>query len=203
MAGQDWIVTPTGDCHPLESVPYATSGQQPYRLYRFLTDLEDILSTWSDDAERLRRICPILRRLLDQSPWLHSTFLPPDPKLGWSVMMLYDEPDFPLTLQTVVWDPGSLSPIHNHGTWGVVAILSGQERNTFWRRTPTPDQADAITQAGEQRLVPGDILALLPEAIHQVRVEGDQPTLSVNLYGQTDFSRRWQFDPDHSTAQLF
>jgi predicted metal-dependent enzyme (double-stranded beta helix superfamily) len=64
------------------------------------------------------------------------------------IAILYDEPDFPLTVQTVSWLPGQVSPIHNHATWGVVALISGTEKNTLWRRT-NPDGAiekvDALT----------------------------------------------------------
>ncbi|WP_367142217.1 hypothetical protein [Moorena sp. SIO1F2] len=54
---------------------------------------------------------------------------------------------------SVVLSPGAVlvvgvSPIHNHGTWGVVAVISGQEKNTFWRRTDDPDFCDRIEQVG-------------------------------------------------------
>jgi predicted metal-dependent enzyme (double-stranded beta helix superfamily) len=60
----------------------------PYRLYRFLTDLEDILEEVEDDQKRLHLICSLVRRLLNSSEWLQFNFLPPDPVTGWSVLML-------------------------------------------------------------------------------------------------------------------
>ena len=36
----------------------------------------------------------------------------------------------------VTWLPGHTSTIHNHGTWGIVALVGGQERNRLWRRVP-------------------------------------------------------------------
>jgi hypothetical protein len=41
---------------------------------------------------------------------------------------LYQEDNFPITIQMVAWLPGNISPIHNHGTWGLVAVVSGQEK---------------------------------------------------------------------------
>lgn len=136
MAGRDWFVSNEGDCLGMKSVEPDEALDRPYRLYRFLTDLEDILERVEDDQIRLNLIRPLVRRLLNSSEWLQLNFLPPDPTTGWSVLMLYHEPDFPITIQTVVWTPGSVSPIHNHATWGIVALLSGQEKTRFGSDRP-------------------------------------------------------------------
>jgi predicted metal-dependent enzyme (double-stranded beta helix superfamily) len=36
------------------------------------------------------------------------------------------------TVQTVAWLPGTVSPILHHAIWGVVALISGEEKNTLW-----------------------------------------------------------------------
>ena len=69
------------------------------RLYRFLTEVEDVLHAEADDQLRLDQIRPLVRHLLNHSAWLQYEFKPPNPKTGWSVNMLYDEPGFPLTVQ--------------------------------------------------------------------------------------------------------
>ncbi|MCY7331296.1 MAG: hypothetical protein LH649_01265 [Pseudanabaena sp. CAN_BIN31] len=126
MTNQDWLVTNESQCIPLTVVSQdlqEDSCTQPYRLYRFLTDVEDILWQKTDDRLRLAKICPLVRRLLNSSEWILTSFGLPDRETGWSVQMLYDEPDFALTVQTVAWSPQSISPIHNHATWGIVAII--------------------------------------------------------------------------------
>lgn len=203
MAEQDWLVTNEGHCLEIASSPQEGELARPYRLYRFLTDLEDILEQVADDQQRLHLICPLVRRLLNSSEWLHTNFSPPDPETGWSVVMLYDEPDFPLTVQTVVWSPGSVSPIHNHAAWGIVALINGQEKNTFWRRSPTPQQPDRVQPVGDHLLTPGDILCLMPDAVHQIEVVGDEPTVSFNLYGKTDYHRRFEFNLEQGMAHIF
>jgi predicted metal-dependent enzyme (double-stranded beta helix superfamily) len=203
MTSQDWIVTDEGQCLELEVTSQDENLSRPYRLYRFLTDLEDILERVSDNRTRLSLICPLVRRLLNRSEWLQLNFLPPDPTTGWSVLTLYDEPDFLITIQTVVWAPGSISPIHNHATWGLVAMLNGQEQNTFWQRAATPEIPDQISLVGDHIFSAGDILCLMPDAIHQVKALGDEPTISFNLYGETDYSQRFEFDPERNTALIF
>lgn len=203
MTDRDFWVGEDGQCIAWEVSPQEAELTQPYRLYRFLTDLEDILEQEQDDQRRLALICPLVRRLLNSSTWLLDNYLPPDPDTGWSVLMLYDEPDYPITVQTVVWTPGSVSPIHNHAAWGIVALLSGEEKNTFWQRSMTADRSDRIEQVGDRILSPGDILCLMPETIHHVEAVSDVPTISFNLYGKTNYSQRFQFDPLQGTAHIF
>jgi predicted metal-dependent enzyme (double-stranded beta helix superfamily) len=203
MLDRDWLVTDAGQRIPGEIGTQENWGDRPYRLYRFLTDVEDIVDRESDDRIRLQQISPLVRRLLNSCEWLQLNFLSPDPETGWSVQTLYDEPDFPITIQTVVWSPGTASPVHNHATWGIVALLDGQEKNTFWQRSPTPEFPDRITATGDRILTPGDILCLMPDAIHQIEAIGDEPTISFNLYGETNYDRRFEFDPIHATAKIF
>lgn len=203
MIGHDWFVTNDSRCKAWEGFSQPKESVQPYRLYRFLTDLEDVLNQIMDDQLRLQAIAPLVRQLLNSAEWLQIFPLQPDPKTGWAVTMLYDEPFFPLTVQLVAWAPGIASPIHNHASWGLVALLSGQEKNTFWQRSPTADLPDRIEPVGDRLLVPGDILCLMPDAIHQVEAIGDQPTISFNLYGETNYEQRLEFDPIQNMAKNF
>ena len=199
MPNQDWLLTDNGQCENCEIIEETELSANPYRLFRFLTNLEDILQSTNDDKQRLQKIRPLVRRLLNSSEWLHYEYLDPNPDRGWAVTTLYDEPDFPLTVQTVVWLPGSVSPIHNHATWGIVAILSGEEKNTFWKKV----NQEQIEKAGELILSPGDIISLTPDAIHNVEVMGDEPTVSFNLYGETNYNQRFEFDLNNCTAANF
>lgn len=204
MSNQDWLVTNEGSWQgqPLQT---AAPRSQDYRLYRFLTDVEDILAAVPDNQERLIQMFPLVRQLLDQSAWLRFAIAPPDPETGWSVNTLYDEPGFPLTVQTVVWRPGQVSKIHNHGTWGIVALMDGEEKNVLWRRPnqdPTGPQ-NRLEQTGDLVLNPGDLIGLMPDAIHCVEAMGEEPTVSFNLYGVADYENRWKFDPQSHAAELF
>ncbi|WP_107669302.1 cupin [Cyanothece sp. BG0011] len=203
MNEPDWLVENDGHCHCLDTITPEKEQFSPYRLYRFLTDLENILDTIKDDYLRLRKIVPLVRQLLNDSPWLLLSMLEPNPTTGWDIMTLYDEPSFPLTIQLVAWKQGTISPIHNHGCWGLVALLSGVEKNRFWKRSPQPNLPDQIQEVGEQILTVGDILCFMPSAIHQIEAMGNEPTISFNLYGETDFDSRYEFDPIQGTAQNF
>jgi predicted metal-dependent enzyme (double-stranded beta helix superfamily) len=199
MTYQDLLIKDNGQWERYETP--ASDDSSPYRLYRFLTDLENILASIQDTEKILQGIRPLVRRLLTQSFWLQWQYLDPEPETGWSVSMLYDEPGFPLTIQNVTWSPGTVSPIHNHGTWGVVAILGGQEKNTFWR--PHSTGSSRLEKAGEVILNPGDMIMFSPDTIHSVEVVGNEPVISFNLYGVTDYQTRFEFDLTTETKANF
>jgi len=94
MENRNWLVTDGGELQALETPEYQEPAQI-YRLYRFLTELEDLLATETDDAKRLSAIAPLVRKLLISSYWLQMEYQAPDPKTGWSVHFLYREYQFP------------------------------------------------------------------------------------------------------------
>lgn len=199
---ENWIIL--DDCTKSAYYPPETElPAEPYRLYRFLTDLEDVLHNVSDDGDRLKAIMPLVRHLLTSSYWLQMEYDQPSPKTGWSVKTLYREPEYPLTVQMVAWKPGTASPIHNHGTWGIVALIDGIEKNRFWKRSPTAKFPGKLELVGEQTLLPGEIIGFTSGAVHNVESIGDEPTVSFNIYGETDYPQRYQFDTTKHTAKNF
>jgi predicted metal-dependent enzyme (double-stranded beta helix superfamily) len=203
MKGRDWLLTGDGHYQACKSVRAWDLLRENYRFYRFLTELEDVLNNADDESSRLPDIRMLVRRLITNSYWVRSQYLEPSAKTGTSVLLLYDELGFPLTVQTVTFAPGTLSNIHNHGTWGVVAVLKGQEKNTVWRRTHSPEFEDKIEPAGEIPLFPGDIMSFTPGAIHSVQAVGDEPTVTFNIYGETDPKERFEFDSVTHSSRNF
>ncbi len=188
--------------------------RKPYRLYRFLTDLEDLFSSGKPGREQLRIAAVLTRHLLEQSSWIAETCPQPDAKVGWGVAFLYDEPQYPFTVQVVSWMPGESSPVHNHAAWSLVTLLgdpeiAGREHNTFWRRQPAEKPEETpVEVVSELLLYPGDLIGFTPEAIHSVRSvpadpENSWPTFTFNVYAETDYRQRYEFDPETGTAVLF
>ncbi|MCC5645597.1 cupin [Nostoc sp. CHAB 5824] len=203
MKGRDWLLTGDGDYQVCKSVRAWDLLRENYRLYRFLTEVEDVLKSVDDEVSCLPEIRMLVRRLIVNSYWVGSQSLEPSSQTGTSVLLLYDELGFPLTVQTVTFASGTRSTIHNHGTWGIVAVLKGQEKNSFWRRTHSPEFQEKIEQTGEVTLFPGDIISFTPDAIHSVEAVGDEPTVTFNIYGETDPNERFEFDSITHKARNF
>ncbi|MGL6341496.1 MAG: cupin, partial [Waterburya sp.] len=68
---------------------------------------------------------------------------------------------------------------------------------------PTPEFPDRLELIGEQVLQPGEIISFMPDAIHSVESLGDEPTISFNIYGKTNYPQRFEFDNINHTAKNF
>ncbi|GBF79971.1 cupin [Aphanothece sacrum] len=209
MPKQDWLVTEAGNCIACES-PRQWDLLIPttqYRFYRFLCELEDILEqaeiTGETEAEFLPNLRRLVRKLILNVYWVNTRIPEPSPKTETGVLLLYDELGYPITIQTEIMLPGTSTTIHNHGTWGVVATLKGQQKNTFWQRIPTSEFPHKIDKVEEKVLESGDIIALTTEAIHCVEAVGDEPSITLNIYGDTYPAKRFQFDALTNKARNF
>lgn len=203
MQGQDWMVTDDGQCQACATPREWDLLETPYHFHRFLTQVEDALKESLDEHDSLPTIRHLVRKLALNSYWVQTQHPEFKALNDVAIQTLYDEIGYPLTVQTNTYPPGAISPVHNHGTWGVVALLKGQEKNTFWRRTPTPEFKDQVTSVNEKIFRPGDVISFSPGAIHSVEAVGDTPMVTFNLYGETHHKARFEFDPKTHQAKNF
>ena len=200
---QDWFVDEVGRCQQRPTPRPWDLLQDHYYLHQFLSDVLHILDYAPDEFDQwdyLPQIRRKVRKLILNSYWLTTQKADPDPKTGATVIPLYDELGYPLTVQNVITNPGIVTPIHNHGTWGVVALLEGQERHTFWQYA-----ADGIhiQPTGQRILNTGEMISFMPAAIHQVETLGTEPAVTFQLYGETQPKARFQFDSETLIAKPF
>jgi predicted metal-dependent enzyme (double-stranded beta helix superfamily) len=203
MKYRDLSVTEDGRWQVCKPVREWDLLRTPYRFHRFLTEVEDVLENAIDETDCLPELRLLVRRLITNSYWLQTQFAPPHPDTGSGVIMLYDEIGYPLTVQVATYLPGTTSTIHNHGNWGIVALLKGEEDNTLWRRIRDPRFPDRVEPIAEVRLLPGDIISFTPGAIHSVVAVGEEPTVTFSIYGETHHSKRFEFDVVSHTAKNF
>ncbi len=207
MKTADWLVKEDGVCRLCKSVREWDLLAEEYRLYRFLTEVEDIMRLAAaegiDEENSLSGIRMIVRKLILNCYTVKTRLPEPNPKTGISVVMLHDEVGFPMTIQTEMNLSGTTSTIHNHGTWGIVMVLQGKLKNTFWKRDPSTEFPDRIDRVGERVIESGDIISFTTDAIHSTEALGNEPTITFNLYGDTHGSKRFQFDLDKHTAKHF
>lgn len=203
MKHRDLLVTESGQWQVCKPAREWDLLRTPYRFHRFLTEVEDVLERAIDETECLPQLWLLVRRLITNSYWLQTQYVEPSPDTGSGVIMLYDEIGYPLTVQIATYLPGTQSSIHNHGTWGIVAVLKGEEKNTLWQRTPDPQFPDWVEPMAEVIVLPGDIISFTPGAIHSVEALGDEPIVTFSIYGETHHSKRFEFDPITHTAKNF
>jgi predicted metal-dependent enzyme (double-stranded beta helix superfamily) len=104
--------------------------------------------------------------------------------------LIHCEPDDSMSLFCMVWGPGQWTPVHDHGAWGVVGVVSGalQERN-YIRTDPCrrDDSGIELKRGGVSVLGHGTVTTFIPnpDHIHRAGVPRDwDKTVTLHLYGR-------------------
>ena len=108
---------------------------------------------------------------------------------GNAGQVFYRSPE--LTMLKVCFPAGRRTPPHDHGTWAMILLLSGREKNTLYRREP-----GGLRKAGEVTLEPGSILPMMGDTVHVAECIGATPAIGLHVYGGDilDLPRR-MWDP--------
>ena len=97
-----------------------------------------------------------------------------------------------LTVLNVVWGPGMRIYPHDHRMWAAIGIYTGQEDNTFYRRSP-----EGVVPSGGTQLQEQDVALLGDDTIHAVFNPRRQHTGAIHVYGGDFFTQpRSEFDPE-------
>ncbi|MGK7929948.1 MAG: cupin [Microcystaceae cyanobacterium] len=208
MGHQNVTVNHEGQPQPCSMPKNWSLLRTPYRFYRFLTEVEDQVSNDLEeenivDEASLLKLHILVRKLLLNSYWIQSQIPEIDEATGTGVLNLYDEIGFPFTVQTVAMKPGETSTIHNHGTWGIVGIIKGSEKNTLWKKAEDPSYPNKLTKTKEIILQSEDIISFTTDAIHCIEAVGDEPLVTFNLYGETHHKKRFEFDIETHQAKNY
>lgn len=95
---------------------------------------------------------------------------------GNARQVFYRSPD--LTMLKVCFPNGRRTPPHNHGTWATILLLSGEEKNTLYRRGN-----GALRKASQVTLSRGSILTMRADTVHVAECLGDTPAIGLHVYG--------------------
>jgi predicted metal-dependent enzyme (double-stranded beta helix superfamily) len=123
-----------------------------------------------------------LRTLVQDDAWLPERWARSESD-HYQQNSIYRDPLGRFSVVSFVWGPGQSTPIHDHGVWGVVAVLSGAELSQRY----TIDTHGLPVEKGQARLIlVGDTEILLPEEgdIHRVcNALDDGISISIHVYG--------------------
>lgn len=144
----------------------------------------------SEPADCVLALAPLMLELIERVPaFLEPQHYRSDPD-HYARNLVYDAPDASLSLYTLVWLPGQWTPVHDHGSWGVVGVLEGvlEERN-YVRLSPDDgtDEGIALARSGVILLSCGAVTSFVPNPDH-IHVTGVPPertrAVSLHLYGR-------------------
>jgi predicted metal-dependent enzyme (double-stranded beta helix superfamily) len=144
-----------------------------------------------DPADCVIALAPLMLDLIDRA----GTFLEPrhyrSDAAGYTRNLIYDAPDRSLSLYAIVWLPGQWTPVHDHGSWGVVGVVEGVlEERSYVRLSPDrgADEEIDLARGGTVLLRHGAVTSFVPnpDHIHVTGVPNERPrAVSLHLYGRT------------------
>jgi predicted metal-dependent enzyme (double-stranded beta helix superfamily) len=114
-------------------------------------------------------------------------------------MVLAGEGPEGITLVLARFGEEAPTPVHDHGTWGVACVVSGQDRYLTWERLDDgqdPGRAQ-IRVRSERILSPGDVVSWFepPHDIHSQQGSGGA-SWELILFGRNALQMpRHYFDP--------
>ena len=172
-----------------------------YTMQAFVADCEAITAKELSDEEAVAAVEPLLAKLIARPDCLADLGGEPFPKNSFDIHV-----SDRLAVQAVAWNPGTVTPTHNHTTWAVVGVLQGTERNTVYRRKDdgsVPWHVEIEAQAPIEASVGKTVTMLPPNDIHSVTISGE-PALAVHVYG-ANIHKAWRcsFDPETGEARPF
>jgi predicted metal-dependent enzyme (double-stranded beta helix superfamily) len=159
-------------------------------LDRFIGDAHAVIADHEDAADRVTLIAPLMRRLLESDKsFLTAQHFRSDPD-HYARNAIHIASDGSLSLFALVWLPGQWTPVHDHGSWGVVGVVQGLLEERAYMAVDGQIAADTgirLRRGGVILLNPGAVTSFVPnpDHIHMTGVAADRETcVSLHLYGR-------------------
>ena len=136
--------------------------------------------TWQETATR---VAAALRGRLPGPGILSPEQLAGDTE-GYQTHLVHAEPDGSFSIVVMVWLPGQATPVHDHLTWCVTAVLQGTEYEEVYA-----NRGDHLETVARNANPVGTVSGFAPPGdIHRVRNTGETTAISIHVYG-TDVTR--------------
>lgn len=159
-----------------------------YGVSAFVADARRVMEQAGGVVDRevaVLELEPLLRRALDGPGWT-------DPRYATTVeggrrgFEYYRNGDGSLLVYGVLFRQGHPTPVHDHVTWGIIGVYSGEQRTTRYLRRDdgsTPGRCSVELRVDEV-LTHGATYPLLPpHDIHRIEVVRPGEGLSVHVLG--------------------
>jgi len=159
-------------------------------LERFISQARQRSLKLSDPADCVLALAPLMLELIGMADrFLEPEHYRSDPD-QYARNLIYSAPDDTLSLYSLVWLPGQWTPVHDHGSWGVVGVVEGVLEERAYVRLSADRRANEgieLVRGGVLLLSPGAITSFVPnpDHIHVTGVPEERGrTVSLHLYGR-------------------
>jgi len=159
-------------------------------LDSFLSGARAMVARHQDAAGRVDAIAPLMLGLLNSDRgFLGPAHFRSTPD-HYARNAIYICPSGDISLFALVWLPGQWTPVHDHGSWGVVGVVSGMLEERAYMPADgdiTADTGIRLRRGGVVLLNPGAVTSFVPnpDHIHVTGVPAEREMcVSLHLYGR-------------------
>ena len=156
------------------------------RMNDFIGRVREIVKAGGAEEEVTARVAARLEPILDDPRLLSDEQLLVK-REGFTLNRIHVEPDGSFSIGAGIWDMGQTTPIHDHGTWGVIGIYRGMEsEESFLREGPRESGTRVrLTPRGRRLAGPGDVFVCCSteDDAHRVSCASSEPVVGVHVYG--------------------
>jgi predicted metal-dependent enzyme (double-stranded beta helix superfamily) len=169
-----------------------------YGIADLIEDLDRIVATEKDPRMLIGRASEDLRKLMINRGSIPDTFLKATNPSGTTRNLIHKHPQDRYVILAIIWSPGYVTPIHDHGIWGVSGVYENVLRVTNYVRLDDgsrPDYAELNEHSSILAGV-GSVTYVLPpnEEIHQIDIPSSDRAVSIHVYGR-DIRTCSYYDP--------
>ena len=170
-----------------------------YAIPDLIEDLDRIVATEKDPRMLIGRASEDLRKLVLNRSAIPAPFLKVVNPSGTTRNLIHRHPQDRYVIIAIIWSPGYVSPIHDHGTWGVSGVYENAMRVTNYVRVDDGTREDYAELNEHSSLVAGvsSVTYVLPpnEEIHKIGNPSNERAVSIHVYGRDILTCRW-FDAE-------
>lgn len=152
------------------------------QLRPFIDEVDSIVRAGGGERAIVDAVADALRRTLAAGLDVAPAYQEPNTE-HYVMYPLYIAPDESFCVACAVWNTGQITPIHDHGVWGVVGIVSGIEREESFR--PGGEGANGLVVGPVEDFTPGDVTVCCTtdQDVHRVSSGSGAPCVGIHVYG--------------------